>query len=155
MRAMPAGMPKIEVSFMLDADGILRVSAVELRSGVKQEIKLKPQFGLNDEDINRMLRDSISHAEEDMRSRALAEARTEAEQLVYATEKFMRDNPELLSNENIDQIKAHLSQISKALNVNDKDLIVNTCDELNAYSRQFAEKAMDTAISGALKGKKV
>jgi molecular chaperone HscA len=153
--SMPAGFPKIEVSFMLDADGILKVAAQELRSGVGQEIVLKPQFGLEDREIEQMLRDSISFANEDMEQRNLAEARIEAKQLVFSTEKFLVDNEEIIDEESVGRIKRLMEQILKAIDANDRGLIVKLTDELNDTSRPFAEKAMDKAISKALKGKQV
>jgi molecular chaperone HscA len=89
---MPAGLPKIEVTFMLDADGILKVSAKELRSGIEQTIDLKPQYGLTDEELENMLLDSLQNAKDDMNFRALKEATTEAEQLIYTTLRFIEKN---------------------------------------------------------------
>ncbi|MCF8451373.1 MAG: Fe-S protein assembly chaperone HscA, partial [Taibaiella sp.] len=85
---MPAGLPKVEVTFLIDADGILRVSAIELRSGVAQTIDVKPQYGLTDEEVEKMLLDSLLHAKEDIGTRALVEATTEAQQMLDTTEKF-------------------------------------------------------------------
>ncbi|MBR9861756.1 Fe-S protein assembly chaperone HscA [bacterium] len=153
--AMPAGLPKIEVGFMLDADGILKVSATELRSGVHQEVALKPQYGLTDKEIEEMLLASLSNAEKDMEARSLIEAKTEAEQLIYGTEKFIKDNPDLLKEEHVNEIRGYLTKISQAIDAKNKDSIVQYSDELNAYTRSFAEKAMDKAIGSALKGKKV
>src|SRR5690606_11716311 len=96
--AMPAGFPKILVSFILNADGILKVEATEERSGVKQEIEVKPQYGLTDDEVARMLMDSIAHAEADVKTRMLLEARTEGEQLIYLTERFLDKNRELLED---------------------------------------------------------
>jgi molecular chaperone HscA len=89
---MPAGLPKVEVSFLINADGILVVRAKELRSGVEQEIEVKPQYGLTDEEVEKMLLESITHAKDDMQTRALVEARTEGEQILGVTEKFIAKN---------------------------------------------------------------
>jgi molecular chaperone HscA len=89
---MPAGLPKVDVSFLINADGILQVSAKELRSGVSQTIDIKPQYGLTDEEVEQRLLDSITHAKDDIASRALVEARTEAEQILSVTEKFLTKN---------------------------------------------------------------
>src|SRR6185436_7384169 len=79
---MPAGLPKVEVSFLVNADGILVVTAKELRSGIEQSIEVKPQYGLTDEEVEAMLMDSMVHAKEDMQKRALVEAQTEARQII-------------------------------------------------------------------------
>jgi molecular chaperone HscA len=98
---MPAGMPKVEVSFLINADGILIVNAKELRSGIEQSIEVKPQYGLTDDDVEKMLQDSLLHAKEDMEIRALTEAKTEAEQLLQTTEKFIQKNFALLTQAEI------------------------------------------------------
>jgi len=153
--AMPAGLPKIEMTFMLNADGILQVSAEEKRSGVKQEVQMKPQYGITDEEIKTMLQESIANAQEDMDKRSLAEATTEAEQLLYATEKFIKENTEIINGDSKATIVAFMDKIKEAINAKNKDLIVSTTGELNTYSRQFAEKVMDKQISKALQGKKI
>lgn len=153
--AMPAGLPKVEMTFMLNADGILQVSAEEKRSGIKQEVQMKPQYGISDDEIKTMLQESITNAQEDMDKRGLAEATTEAKQLIYATEKFVRENKELLNQESEAEIRLRMDKINEAIGAKNKDLIVSTTDELNNYSRQFAEKVMDKQISKALQGKKI
>jgi Fe-S protein assembly chaperone HscA len=153
--AMPAGLPKVEMTFMLNADGILQVSAEEKRSGIKQEVQMKPQYGISDEEIKNMLQESIANAQEDMDRRGLAEATTEADQLIYATEKFIRENGELLNQESETAIRRQMDKIKEAVDAKDKNLIVSMTDELNNYSRQFAEKVMDKQISKALQGKKI
>jgi molecular chaperone HscA len=153
--AMPAGLPKIAMTFMLNADGILQVSAEETRSGVKQTVEMTPQYGLTDDEIKNMLSNSILHAQTDMDMRSLLEAKTEAEQLIYATQKFMRDNSDLLLVENIDVINGHICDIQNAIDAKNRDAIVTHTDYLNRYSREFAEKAMDKNIAKALQGKKI
>lgn len=153
--AMPAGLPKIAMTFMLNADGILQVSAEEVRSGVKQQVIMKPQYGVSDEEIKAMLQESITYAQDDMDKRALAEAQTEGEQLIYATNKFISENKHLLTEENIKQIESHITNIKLAIDAKNRDLIVSTTDTLNGYTKQFAEKAMDESIAKALAGKKI
>lgn len=152
---MPAGMPKVEVSFLINADGILSVTATELRSGVAQSIEVKPQYGLTDQEVESMLLDSITHAKEDMAERALVEARTEGEQILEVTEKFIGKNTLLLSKEELVQTAEAMQNLQMALTMNDKNIIQTKIEELNEISRPFAERAMDAAVSGALKGKKV
>ena len=152
---MPAGLPKVEVSFLINADGILQVSAKELRSGVNQTIDIKPQYGLTDEEVEQRLMDSLTHAKEDIALRALVEARTEAEQLLSVTEKFMTKNTAILSREEITTAAGAMQALQLAITMEDKDLIQAKTEELNEVTRPFAERAMDQAISGALKGKDI
>jgi molecular chaperone HscA len=152
---MPAGMPKVEVSFLINADGILSVRAKELRSGVEQTIEVKPQYGLTDAEVEQMLMDSITHAKDDMITRALVEARTEAEQILSVTEKFIAKNAGLLTKEELIATAGAMQNLQMALTMNDKNLIQTKIEELNEISRPFAERAMDQAVSGALKGKDI
>jgi molecular chaperone HscA len=153
--AMPAGMPKVEVSFLINADGILVVKAKELRSEVEQEIEVKPQYGLTDEELEKMLMDSITHAKEDIATRALVEARTEAEQLLNTTEKFIQKNAAYLSAEELMQTASAMQALQMASTMEDKDLIQTKIEELNNISRPYAERIMDEAVSIAMKGKTV
>jgi molecular chaperone HscA len=150
--AMPAGMPKIEVAFILNADGILTVEARELRSGVAQHIEIKPQYGLSDADVERMLLDSLSHAREDVEKRMHVEARTEAEQMIYTVIRFLEKNAVLLSEEEISQTRLLCEDLKNTLTVADKDTILKGVDTLNEYTRPFAERLMNKAVSSALSG---
>ena len=152
---MPAGLPKVEVQFLIYADGILEVKAKELRSGIEQSIDVKPQFGLTDEEVESMLLDSIKHARDDMQIRALVEARTEAEQILDVTEKFIGKNQSLLTQQEILDTASAMQALQLALTLDDKNLIQTKIEELNEVSRPFAERAMDAAVSGALKGKTI
>jgi molecular chaperone HscA len=152
---MPAGFPKVEVGFLINADGILTVSAKELRSGVEQSIEVTPQVGLSDEDVEKMLLDSITNAKEDIAARALAEATTEGEQLLKTMENFLQKNATLLEQEEILQTAAAMQALQLALTMPDKDLIHKKIEELNEISRPYAERVMDSAIAQALKGKNI
>ncbi len=152
---MPAGMPKVEIRFLINADGILTVSAKELRSGVEQEIEVKPQYGLTDDDVEKMLMDSITHAHTDIAARALAEARTEGEQLLKTTERFLQKNSTSLSREELLQTADAMQALQLALTMADKNLIQSKTEELNNISRPYAERIMDEAVSKAMKGKSV
>jgi molecular chaperone HscA len=151
--SMPAGLPKVDVQFLINADGILQVRAKELRTGLTQSIEIKPQYGLTDEEVEQRLLDSITHAKEDIATRALVEARTEAEQILSVTEKFMSKNISLLSKEELMQTAEAMQALQLAITMEDKDLIQNKTEALNELTRPFAERVMDQAISGALKGK--
>ncbi len=152
---MPAGLPKVEIKFLIDADGILVVKAKELRSGVEQSIEVKPQYGLTDQEVEQMLLDSITHAKDDMVTRALVEARTEGEQILDVTEKFLTKNPQLLSKEEVLATANAMQALQLALTMEDKNLISSKIEELNEITRPFAERAMDQAVGQALKGKVV
>ncbi len=153
--AMPAGLPKVEVSFLINADGILLVKAKELRSGVEQSIEVKPQYGLTDEDVERMLLESMTHAKEDMENRALTEAKTEAEQLLQTTEKFIHKNFKELTEKEISGTSLAMQALQLSLDMNDKNLIQAKTEELNEVSRTYAERIMDNAVGQAMAGKKV
>lgn len=153
--AMPAGLPKVDINFLLNADGILTVQAIELRSGVKQEIEVKPSYGLSDDTVEKMLIDSITNAKSDVAQRMLIEARSEGEQLVYTAERFIEKNGQLLTEVEIADTKQHIERLKEALASGDKDTILKKTDELNEFTRPFAERVMDTAIGQAMKGKKI
>lgn len=153
--AMPAGLPKVEVNFLTDADGILKVTAKELRSGVETSVEVKPQYGLTDEQVEQMLMDSLTHAKEDIQTRALVEATTEAEQMLETTEKFIAKHRALLTDEEIATTQAHMQQVRDAIAAKNKDLVQKETEQLNDVSRPFAERVMDAALKDAMKGKKI
>ena len=151
--SMPAGLPKVDVQFLINADGILQVRAKELRTGLTQSIEIKPQYGLTDQEVEQRLMDSITYAKEDIATRALVEAKTEAEQILAVTEKFMSKNIALLSKEELMQTAEAMQALQLAITMEDKNLIQGKTEALNELTRPFAERVMDQAISGALKGK--
>jgi len=152
---MPAGLPKVEVGFLINADGILVVSAKELRSGVSQTIEVKPRLNLDDATVEQMLLDSMVHAKEDILLRALAEAKTEGEQLLKTTEQFLQKNSQLLTQvEMIDTANA-MQALQLAITMDDKNLVQEKTDALNSISRPYAERIMDMAIAEAMKGKSI
>ena len=136
-------------------DGILLVKAKELRSGTEQSIEVKPQYGLTDEDVERMLLDSMTHAKEDMETRALTEAKTEAEQLLQTTEKFIQRNFRELTGKEISATSLAMQALQLSLDMNDKNLIQAKTEELNDVSRPYAERLMDEAIQKTMKGNKI
>ena len=152
---MPAGLPKVEISFLINADGILLVKAKELRSGVEQHIEVKPQYGLSDDEVERMLLDSISHAKEDMQQRALVEAHTEGKLLLETTRSFIDKNAALLNMEEMVATKTALIVLQEKIDSGTKDEVQQAIESLNTISRPYAERLMDVAISEALKGKQV
>jgi Fe-S protein assembly chaperone HscA len=151
---MPAGMPRIEVKFLIDANGILHVSAREQRSGKEAEIEVQPSYGLTDEQVENMILDSFDFAEEDFRRRQVIEARNEAETILAALEKA-RKGPawgQLTSDE-----KKQIAKLEHALNQvkgeDDYAAIRGAIDALNQGTMRLAELMMDSAVTTALKGK--
>ena len=152
---MPAGFAKVEVSFLINADGILVVKAKELRSGVEQTIEVKSQFGISDAEVEKMLLDSITNAKEDIKTRALVEAKTEGEQILIVTEKFIAKNALLVTKDELINTAQALQALQLALTMEDKNLIQTKIEELNEITRPFAERVMDHAINTAMKGQKI
>ncbi|MGQ0739285.1 MAG: Fe-S protein assembly chaperone HscA, partial [Bacteroidota bacterium] len=152
---MPAGLPKVEISFLVNADGILVVKAKELRSGTEQSIEVKPQYGLSDEEVEKMLLDSVTHAKTDMQTRALVEAQTEARQIIDTTKQFIVKNRAILSDEEFSLTENAMNELTRQLSSDDKDAIHTAIEKLNEISRPYAERLMDTAISTAMKGKNI
>src|SRR6201992_3305984 len=138
--SMPAGFPKVDINFLLNADGILKIQATELRSGVKQEVEVKPTYGITDDQVEQMLLDSITHAKDDVSQRMVIEARTEGQQMVYTAERFIQKNGSFLSDEEAEQTKAYIQALKDVLDSGDKDKIHAAVDELNEYTRPFAER---------------
>lgn len=153
--AMPAGLPKIEIRFLLDADGILNVEAKELRSGVSQEIRVKPQYGLTDEEVEQMLLASLQNAHHDFEERQLTEAKEEARQLLYHAEKFLQNHSHLLNAEQQAGMRHHMETLTRLTESGEKSAIHTGIEQLNDYTRPFAELVMDKAVHQAMKGKKI
>jgi molecular chaperone HscA len=158
---MPAGLPRIEVRFQIDANGILSVSARELRTSIEQTIEVKPSYGLTDEEVERMLIESFEHAEADVEARLLIDARNEAETVVRATEKSLRrpDFDEIargaLEPGELQRIEAALAGARLAIGGSDRDLIQQATEALNHATRHLAEIVMNRSVREALAGKNV
>lgn len=152
---MPAGLPKVEVTFLIDADGILKVSATELRSGVEQSIEVKPQYGLTDDQVEQMLMDSLTNAKEDIQNRALVEAITEANQMIATTESFIEKHKQFLSEDETTLTINQIHLLRQAIDNKDKDKVQHEMETLNDVTRPFAERVMDAAVKDAMKGKKI
>ena len=150
---MPAGLPKVEISFTIDADGITRVRATELRSGVAQQIEVKPQYGLSEEEMSQMLLESVRHAQTDRDTRALQEAINEANTLADTADHFIVRHADMLSTDEINLTRDHIAALRQSLSSNDKDLIHTYIETLNTHTRPFAERVMDAAVAMAMKGK--
>jgi molecular chaperone DnaK len=158
---MPAGMPRLEVRFQIDANGILSVAATELRTGLEQAIEVKPSYGLTDQEVERMLIESFEHAEADFEARLLIEARNEAESVIHATEKSLRRpdfdafvGSELKPGER-ERIEAALSSLKVAMAGTDRELVQEKTHDLNHATQHLAELMMNRSVREALAGKNV
>jgi len=152
---MAAGAARVRVTYQVDADGLLSVNARESTTGAEAAVTVKPSYGLADADIERMLRDSFSHAKEDVHARALAEARVDAERLLEATRSALAADAALLSAEDRAAIEGAVAMLQKALAGADHRRIKQAVDELNRATGPFAERRMDAGIRRALAGKKI
>ncbi|HSF24532.1 MAG TPA: Hsp70 family protein, partial [Blastocatellia bacterium] len=151
----PAGLPRIEVKFLIDANGILTVSARDLRSGKEQSIEVKPSYGLTDDQIERMLIDSIEFAEQDMKQRQVIEARNEAETVIRAAEKALAERgDQLIGEDERAAIRNAVEELRAAVATDDHRMIRERIQQLDDASRHLAEEIMDGAVLAALKDRK-
>jgi molecular chaperone DnaK len=152
---MPAGLPRIEVMFMIDANGILNVTARDMRTGKLQSIEVKPTYGLTDEEVEKMLLDSLESAESDFEARMLIDARNDADIVLRATNKAMLRADEFLkSQEKIDILKAK-EELEKAYAGSDHSLVRQKIEELDLATQYLAQGIMDSTIANALKDKTI
>ncbi len=156
---MPAGLPRIQVRFQIDANGILSVSAHELRTGIEQAIEVRPSYGLTDEEVERMLLESFEHAQEDVDARLLIEARNEAETILGATEKILR-RPDFaaiaredLSETELRTIQAGVKDLKAAMGADDRAVVQSATKALNDATRHLAEVMMNRTVQAALAGR--
>jgi molecular chaperone DnaK (HSP70) len=153
---MAAGMPRIEVKFLIDADGILSVSAQELRTGKYQSIEVKPTYGLTDEEVERRILESFEFAEADIEARQVIEARNEAQTLLHATRKGLDDDAyAALSEEEKAEIAAATANLEERVNSQDHRAIREAIERLSHATQRLAELIMNAAIAKALKDKRV
>lgn len=152
----PAGLPRIEVKFLIDANGILQVAAKDLRTGEQHSIEVQPSYGISDAEIEHMLEESIEYAEQDFAERQLIEARTEAESILTATAKALA-NPQSasLSAEERGGIEASVAALKESVATSDYKLIRKRIDDLNHTTEHLAELLMSSAVSTALEGRKL
>jgi Fe-S protein assembly chaperone HscA len=157
---MPAGLPRVQVQFQIDANGILSVTAHELRTDIEQTIEVKPSYGLTDDEVERMLLESFEHAEADFAARLLIEARNEAESVIHATEKSLRA-PELdeiagdLPPGYMPRIRSALVGLTAVMESADRELIQEKTQVLNEATRHLAELMMNRSVQAALSGRNV
>ena len=153
---MPAGAPRIEVRFLIDANGILNVTARETRTGKEQAVEIKPSYGLTDHQVEAMIRESYEKAEEDFRERQLREARVEADAILTATDKAKNHDAwfELTDDERSGVDRA-VNELLMVYHSDDHHLVLEGIEKLNQATTKLAETMMNTAVSSALKGTKL
>ncbi len=151
----PAGVPRIVVSFLIDANGILNVTARDQRTGCEHSVDVKPSYGLSDEEIERMLEESIDLGEEDLERRMLIAARNDARQLLGALRKQLAEYGFLIDEAERAQVEEMAGRLGAAEGGTDRAVIAGLVEELNQLTTPFAERIMDHAIKGALEKKSV
>jgi molecular chaperone HscA len=153
---LPAGMARVEVRFEVNADGILSVAAKELSTGVNQAITVKPTHGLTDEEIERMLLDSIEHAEEDIHARALRDQQIEAERILHDARKQLGEFPDLLPADERRELEAAIGRVAKLRETGtDSGELAEAIKVLDEVSRPFVERIMNRAVGTLLEGRQV
>ena len=152
---LPAGIPRIEVNFLIDANGILNVSARDVRTGESQSIAVKPSYGLTDDEVERMIGDSFKFAAEDLKSRQVIEARTEADAILKATEKALLQGAGLIKESELAAIRASLATLESAKATEDHKLIRARIQDVEKATHHFAEVLMDSSLKQALENKKL
>lgn len=150
---MPAGLPKIDIHFLIDADGILTVKAKELRSDTEARIEINASFGISEEKMAEMLLDSIQHAKEDADQKALIESTVEAQNVLLATDKFLIQNQDIMTETESEKIRELKSLVENAIGQKNKNLIESGLKNLNDFAAPIAQRSMDSLISFSLKGK--
>jgi molecular chaperone DnaK (HSP70) len=156
LQPMPAGFPRIEVRFLIDANGILNVTARDARTGKEQSVEVKPSYGLSEEQVEAMIRESFERAEEDLLERQVREARVEADNILAATDKAKKtDAWQALSREDHAAIENAQREVLRVYHGNDHRVLNEKIEALNKSTMALAENMMNTAVRGALKGTKI
>jgi molecular chaperone HscA len=152
---MPAGMARLEVTFKVDADGLLSVHAKEETTGIEQTVSVKPSYGLDDETVEQMLLDALDHGEEDLKARRLAEERVEAHRIVTATRKALEVDAALLEAGEKERIEAAIGDLEKVAAGDEPSRIHVAIEDLDRASKEFATRRMNRAIARAIEGRDV
>jgi molecular chaperone DnaK (HSP70) len=152
---MPAGLPRIEVAFLIDANGILNVSATELRSATRASVEVRPTYGLTDAEVARMVDESMEFAEADVHARLLIEARNEGDTVIRATEKALAQGADLVSGPETERIRAALAALRAARDGEELEVLRAATERLNRETLPLAERLMDAALREALRSRRV
>jgi molecular chaperone DnaK len=152
---LPAGVPRIEVTFLIDANGILNVTARDMRTGQSQSIDVKPSYGLSDEEVERMIEDSFKFAMDDVNARRLIEARLDAGALLTATEKSLSEGGHLIEQDTLQAIRSALSSLTAAKDGQDPKAIRARMAELEQVAKPLSVALLDDSLKRGLQGKKI
>jgi len=152
---LPAGVPRIEVTFLIDANGILNVTAKDVRTGQVQTIQVKPSYGLGDDEVELMIRESFQFAAEDLKARQLIDARTEADAILTATQKGMRQGAQLIDDQETATIQASLAALEQAKMQDDHKAIRARIADVEKATHHLAEVLMDHSLKEALQNRKL
>ncbi|RAW65967.1 MULTISPECIES: Fe-S protein assembly chaperone HscA [unclassified Photorhabdus] len=152
---LPAGGAHIRVTFQVDADGLLNVSALEKSTGVEAFIQVKPSYGLSDEEIARMIKDSMANAQEDINARQLAEQKVEAARVLESVTSALEKDADLLNEQEQAAIDATVETLITSVQGNDPEIIENAIKQLDKQTQEFAARRMDSSIRRALAGHSV
>jgi molecular chaperone DnaK (HSP70) len=153
---VPAGMARIEVRFLIDANGILNVTARDQRTGKEHSVDVKPSYGLTDEQVEKMIQESFEKAEVDLKERQVREARVEADNVLSATEKARRNDAWFeLTDDDRAQVDRAVNELLVVYHSDDYELIRDKIGQLDQATMKLAETIMNTAVRGALKGTKI
>ena len=149
----PAGMPKIEVKFLIDTDGILKVKAIDERTGKEQSIEVKPKYGLTDEEVENMIYEGLTNAKSDIKKRMLTEARTEAESVLFSIGKVLSNNPDIITKVETERVNKYISILKDSIKGDDADLIREKTKELDEGATDLVHKIMDSTLQSTLKNR--
>ena len=152
---MVAGAARIRITFQVDADGLLQVSALETRSGVSAQIEVRPSYGLTDDEIASMLEQAVAHSREDMQQRAVREALLDLEQLLEAISAALEQDGDLLSAQERQALDNEVTKARKVCASQDREALVAASERLGGLADPFAERRMNRAVSQALTGQSI
>ena len=152
---MPAGLARLEVTFRVDADGLLSVTAKEISTGIEQKVEVKPSYGLSDEEVENMLLAALDYGEEDLEKRRLIEARIEAERVVIATKRALAQDSDLLMPGEAQTIEEALAKLETAIREGSARLISTRTEALDDATHEWAGRRMDRAVAKAIAGRQV
>ncbi|MYG39841.1 MAG: molecular chaperone DnaK [Nitrospira sp. SB0677_bin_15] len=152
---LPAAVPRIEVTFLIDANGILNVTASDIRTGESQSVQVKPSYGLTDEEVEAMIRESFQFAAEDIKARQVIEAKTEADAIIMATQKALKRGENLIPADEIQSIRNAVDELRAALTQEDHRLIRTRIADMEKVTHHLAEVLMDATLKEALESKKL
>ena len=152
---LPAGTPRVEVTFLIDANGILNVTASDIRTGQSQSVQVKPSYGLTDDEVEHMIRESFQFAEQDVRARQVIEARVEAEAIMTATDKALQRGTNLIAREEVQAIQHAIDTLRAAHGQNDHRVIRSKIADVEHVTHHLAEALMDSTLKEALENKKL